>query len=246
MKKNHYAIETENLTKTFNKKRAPALCGVTLNIAQGESVALLGANGAGKTTLIRILSAILSQDAGTAKICGYDVVREPEQTKSRMGILFAGDALYDRLTGRENILYHAELRGIDPLKSAKSIRKLIDLLDMSDFIDNPSSSYSRGMKQKTSIARSVIHNPPIMILDEPSTGLDISSGRAIRSFMKTCSKEGRTVVFSSHNPHEIEECAQRIVMIHEGRVVMDMGARAFRKEFGGKIEEAYFRYTEGR
>jgi sodium transport system ATP-binding protein len=246
MNKIRYSIETEDLTKSFGKKSPPALRGVSLTIKQGESVALIGANGAGKTTLIRILSAILSPNEGTATICGFDVCREPEETKRRMGILFAGDALYDRLTGRENILYHAELRGIDPLKSGKSIQKLIDLLDMADFIDNPSSSYSRGMKQKTSIARSVIHNPPIMILDEPSTGLDIASGRAIRSFMKTCTKEGRTVVFSSHNSHEIEECAGRIVMIHEGRIVMDMGSRAFRKEFGGKIEDAYFRYTEGR
>jgi sodium transport system ATP-binding protein len=244
MSKKKCAVHTEDLSKKFSKKAVHALDAVSLNIYAGEAVALLGANGAGKTTLIRILASILAPTSGCAEIFGFDVTQKPLETKKRMGILFAGDALYDRLSGSENILYHAALRSLPKKKAEKNLSRLVDMLDMGSFIDRPASSYSRGMKQKSSIARSVIHDPDIMILDEPSTGLDIASGRAIREFMKQSRRDGKTLIFSSHNAREIEECAGRIIMLHNGKVVCDMNARPFNNRFHGGVEDAYYTFTE--
>ncbi|MBP8705389.1 MAG: ATP-binding cassette domain-containing protein, partial [Candidatus Cloacimonas sp.] len=187
----------------------------------GEIVCLLGVNGAGKTTTMRVLSTIFQPSEGTAEIQGWDIKKHPNKVRENIGFLSGDTGLYDRLSGREFITYFGRLYSIADNIIKQRISEMATLLDMNEFLDKKIEFLSSGMKQKVSIVRSIIHYPPVMIFDEPTAGLDILTSRNIISFMRDCKKRGKCVLFSTHIMREAERLADRIVLIHKGKILAD-------------------------
>jgi sodium transport system ATP-binding protein len=213
-------IEIMELSKRF--KKVLAVDAISFHVAKGEIVGLVGENGAGKTTTLRMLATMLKPTGGTAAIGGYDILRQPGKVRGEIGILFGGEVgLYDRLTGRENIEYFAALNGMTREETAASIDKLIRLLDMEEYIDRRVGKFSRGMKQKVAIARSIVHQPTVMLFDEPTAGLDVSAARIVQDFILHCKQEEKAIIFSSHSMAEVEKLCDRLVIINKGRIVED-------------------------
>lgn len=205
-----------NLTKTF--KKTTVVKDLSFKVNPGEIVGLLGENGAGKTTTLRMISTMLKITSGDSIVNGISSSKEPTKVRQEIGILFGGDVgLYDRLTARENLKYFANLYGMNDKDADTRINELATQFDMLDYIDKKKvSTFSRGMKQKVSIARSIVHNPNVMLFDEPSTGLDVSAVRTIHEFITRCKNEGKTILFSSHSMQEVEKLCDRVVIIHTG------------------------------
>jgi len=217
-------IKVENLSKVFTKKDGTnfyAVDRINFNAGDGEIVCLLGVNGAGKTTTMRILSTVFQPSEGTAEIQGWDIKKHPGKVRENIGFLSGDTGLYDRLSGREFITYFGRLYSIEDSVIAKRIKEMADLLDMNEFLDKKIGFLSSGMKQKVSIVRSIIHDPPVMIFDEPTAGLDILTARNIVSFIRDCKQRGKCVLFSTHIMREAERLADRIVMIHKGKILAD-------------------------
>lgn len=223
-------LRVENLTKKF--KKVTAVDNVSFEVNPGEIIGLLGENGAGKTTTLRMLATMLKPTSGNAMIDGYNIIDNPNKIRERIGILFGGDvALYDRLTGRENMIYFAKLNGMSDLEADQAVNKITSELEMSDYIDRPVGKYSRGMKQKVSLARSIIHQPDVMLFDEPSTGLDVLSSKLIHDFILKCKKDNKAIVFSSHNMYETEKLCDRIIIIHKGKIVASGSIEQLKKDY---------------
>lgn len=223
-------LRVENLTKKF--KKVTAVDNVSFEVNPGEIIGLLGENGAGKTTTLRMLATMLKPTSGNATIDGYNIIDNPNKIRERIGILFGGDvALYDRLTGRENMIYFAKLNGMSDLEANQAVNKIASELEMSDYIDRPVGKYSRGMKQKVSLARSIIHQPDVMLFDEPSTGLDVLSSKLIHDFILKCKKDNKAIVFSSHNMYETEKLCDRVIIIHKGKIVASGTIEQLKKEY---------------
>lgn len=221
-------LEVTNICKSFPGRKDPALLNVSFAVNPGEAVAIVGENGAGKTTLIRILSMILKPDRGAVTFNRVDSRVSPGYFRQRTGTLFSGDgSLYDRLTAEENILYHAKLNGIDRNKYHEIREVLFNELAISHFAAERVSTFSRGMKQRTAIAKTLITDPELVILDEPSTGLDIIASEVIKGIINRLKESGKTVLFSSHNTGEVFTCADRIIVIHKGYVNCDMPASSY-------------------
>ncbi|HOC07006.1 MAG TPA: ATP-binding cassette domain-containing protein [Bacillota bacterium] len=213
-------IEIMELSKRF--KKVLAVDAISFHVAKGEIVGLVGENGAGKTTTLRMLATMLKPTGGTAAIGGYDILRQPGKVRGEIGILFGGEVgLYDRLTGRENIEYFAALNGMTRAETDASVDKLIRLLDMEEYIDRRVGKFSRGMKQKVAIARSIVHQPTVMLFDEPTAGLDVSAARIVQDFILHCKQEEKAIIFSSHSMAEVEKLCDRLVIINKGRIVED-------------------------
>ena len=211
-------LKVNNLTKKF--KDTVVVDNISFQVNEGEIVGLLGENGAGKTTTLRMISTMLKITSGDVDVNGFSAQKEPDKVRKEIGILFGGDVgLYDRLTGRENIKYFADLFGMNGLDSAKRINELAKDFGMNDYIDKRVGKFSRGMKQKVSISRSIVHSPSVMLLDEPSTGLDVRATRVIHQFIRKCKEEGKTILFSSHSMSEVEKLCDRIVIIHKGKLI---------------------------
>ena len=214
-------IEVTNLCKTFtDKKRGliSAVDHVSFDCQPGEIFGLLGPNGAGKTTTLRMLSTILQPTDGTATIAGHDIRKAPQEVRRNIGFLSGSMALYERLTAREMITYFGELYGLSSRDIAERITQIFTDLDMNEFADRRCDKLSTGQKQRVSIARAILHRPPVLFFDEPTNGLDILSARTITRFIRRCRDEGRTVVFSTHIMSEVEALCDRIAVIYEGRV----------------------------
>lgn len=223
-------LRVENLKKKF--KKVTAVDNVSFEVNPGEIIGLLGENGAGKTTTLRMLATMLKPTSGNAMIDGYNIIDNPNKIRERIGILFGGDvALYDRLTGRENMIYFAKLNGMSDLEADQAVNKITSELEMSDYIDRPVGKYSRGMKQKVSLARSIIHQPDVMLFDEPSTGLDVLSSKLIHDFILKCKKDNKAIVFSSHNMYETEKLCDRIIIIHKGKIVASGTIEQLKKDY---------------
>lgn len=217
-------IKVENLSKKFLQKNGEQLFAVkdlSFLANKSEIVVLLGVNGAGKTTTMRMLSTILKPSTGTISIEGFDVKKEPQKVRANLGYLSGDTGLYARLTTREIITYFGRLYDVPDVQIKKRISQLSQLLDMDEFLDKKVDFLSTGMKQKVSIARSIIHDPPVMIFDEPTAGLDILTARNIVEFIHRCKDEGKCVLFSTHIMREAERIADRIVMIHEGKLLAE-------------------------
>lgn len=213
-------LEINNVTKSFKSKKV--VDSLSFSVNNGEIVGLLGENGAGKTTTLRMISTMLKITDGTIKVNGISVKDNPERVRKEIGILFGGDVgLYDRLSGRENIKYFANLYGMTDKEANERIDELAKSFNMEDYIDTPVGKYSRGMKQKISIARSIVHNPSIMLFDEPSTGLDVSAARIVQDFILQCKKENKVILFSSHSMKEVEKLCDRVVIINKGILLED-------------------------
>ncbi len=214
-------IQAENLTKVFrDKKRGEvrAVDDLSLCVHPGQIYGLLGANGAGKTTALRMMATLLRPTSGTVTVAGFVATDEPERVRPKIGFLAASTALYGRLTARETVTYFGRLNGLGEAEIAVRLEQLIVELEMAEFIDRRVEKFSTGMKQKTSIARTLIHDPQVMIFDEPTLGLDVMAARAIVRFIRRCRDQGKTVIYSSHVMSEIEKLCDVIGIVHEGRL----------------------------
>ncbi|OQX72062.1 MAG: ABC transporter ATP-binding protein [Candidatus Cloacimonas sp. 4484_275] len=226
-------IEVKHLTKSFEQKNGEPLLAVndlSFTADKGEIVVLLGVNGAGKTTTMRMLSTVLKPSNGTATVEGYDIIGEPQKVRANLGFLSGDTGLYNRLTTRELITFFGKLYDVDDETIKKRIQEMADFLDMNDFLDKKIDLLSTGMKQKVSIVRSIIHDPPVMIFDEPTAGLDILTARNIVSFIHKCKDDGKCVLFSTHIMREAEKIADRIIMIHEGKLLAEGTWEDFRMQ----------------
>jgi len=241
-------IEAVKLCKNFkDKKRGDihAVDNVTFSCKPGEIYGLLGANGAGKTTTLRILATILAPSSGTANVAGFDVVREPQKVRARVGFLSTATALYDRLTAAETVEYFGQLFGLDSATIQRRTNELFKALDMDEFRDRRCAKLSTGMKQKVSIARTLIHDPPVMIFDEPTNGLDVMAARSITDFIRQCRDRGKTVIFSTHVMTEAEKLCDRIGIIHAGRMRAEGSLEQLRQNYGKDSLEEIFVEASG-
>ncbi len=208
-------LSCEGLKKHFGAVKA--VDGIGFQAHAGEIVGLLGPNGAGKTTVLRMLSGILTPDAGNVRVCDYDMQADPLDAKRSLGFLSGDTQLYQRLTPREVLLYFGELYEIPLHERKRRAEELIAALDMTSFADRPCETLSAGQKQRANISRAFLHDPQVLILDEPTTALDILSGRFIVDAIRSQRERGKAVLFSTHIMGEAEYLCDRIVMIHQGR-----------------------------
>lgn len=217
-------ISASGLTKLYRGASTPALDGVGFRIVQGESVALVGQNGSGKTTLMRILAGIIDPDAGAVSVFGRHVAVGESEFRSHIGVLFSGEnALYDRLTVRENVHYHAAMRGVPRERAVERIDRFSSLFELDTYLDKRGAALSRGMKQKAALLRAIIHDPDIILLDEPSTGMDIGSRLKLREYLSLLSRTfGKTIIIASHDHDEIRTCTRRVICLKDGIVSADV------------------------
>ncbi|WP_046175818.1 ATP-binding cassette domain-containing protein [Domibacillus indicus] len=215
-------IYIDGVTKKFQdkKKSVTALKHISFTVKEGQVVGLLGENGAGKTTLLRSIATLLTPTEGSIEVAGFDTVHKPDEIKKRIGVLFGGETgLYDRLTARENLLYFASLYGLSKHKTKVRIDDLALKFGMRDYLDRKVGGFSKGMRQKVAIARTLIHNPDIILFDEPTTGLDITSSNVFRQLVHQLKREGKTIVFSSHIMEEVAMLCDSVAMMHKGELV---------------------------
>jgi sodium transport system ATP-binding protein len=236
-------IEARDLCKRFqDKKRGEirAVDNVSFRCEPGKIYGLLGANGAGKTTTLRMLATILEPTEGTALICGHDVVEHPEKVRANVGFLSTATALYPRLSAREMVEYFGRLNSLDEATLKKRVDDLFTRLDMNDFRDRRCDKLSTGMKQKTSIARTLVHDPQVMIFDEPTLGLDIMTARTIIAFIRECRDRGKTVIFSTHVMSEVEKLCDVIGIIHGGKLLTEGSLAKLRDKYAERDLEEVF------
>ena len=212
-----------------------AVRDVSFHCAPGEVLGLLGPNGAGKTTTLRLLSTALRADAGTAMINGEDVLRQPLLARQRIGFLSGTTGLYGRLTTRENVEYFGRLHGMAPAALAQRIDALFELLQMHEFSHKRADQLSAGMKQKCAIARTVVHQPQVVILDEPTTGLDVMSARILLDFIASYKALRIPLIFSTHHLHEVEKLCDRVCIINHGQTAFN-GSVADLRLAGGSAD----------
>lgn len=238
-------VEGENMVNVIGLgkkfKKVKAVDNISFKVSNGEILGLLGENGAGKTTTLRMLATMLKPTDGTAEINGYDIVKDSDKVRGQIGILFGGEVgLYDRLTARENITYFAELNGMSREKTKESIDYLTKMLDMTDYIDKRVGKFSRGMKQKVAIARSIVHGPSVMLFDEPTIGLDVTSAHVVQKFILRCREQGKAIIFSSHSMEEVQKLCDRIVIIHKGKIIEEGTIEHFKKKYESDDMEKIF------
>ncbi|PRR81939.1 ATP-binding cassette domain-containing protein [Clostridium vincentii] len=232
-------LEIRNLTKKF--KNVTVVGDLSFQVKEGEIVGLLGENGAGKTTTLRMISTMLKVSSGEIKVNEFDATDEPDKVRSQIGILFGGEVgLYDRLTGRENIRYFANLFGMNDDEANRRIDELASEFGMIAYINKRVGKFSRGMKQKVSIARSIVQNPSVMLLDEPCTGLDVSATRIVHHFIKKCQSENKTILFSSHSMVEVEKLCDRVIIIHKGKLIENATVRELKEKYKNEDLEDVF------
>jgi sodium transport system ATP-binding protein len=241
-------IEAKALTKIFrDRKRGQirAVDGVGFRCEPGRIFGLLGVNGAGKTTCLRLLATILGPTSGTATVNGFDIVAAPEKVRASIGFLSTATALYGRLTAFEVVEYFGRLHGLADSALHARIDALFQALAMNEFRDRRCDRLSTGMKQKTSIARTLVHDPPVMIFDEPTLGLDVLTARTVLGFIRECGQRGKTVIFSTHVMSEAEKLCDTIAIIHGGRILAE-GALAQLRERAGQehLEDIFIKTVE--
>ena len=228
-------ISVQNLKKTFSdKKHGPirAVDGVSFSVKAGEIYGLLGLNGAGKTTTLRMLATMLRPDEGMISINGKDAVAQPEGVRAEIGFLTGSTGLYWRLTPREIMTYFGRLSGMPDDLIKRRTEDLIARLGLQEFVDRRVDKLSSGQKQRASIARTLIHDPPVLILDEPTIGLDVITSRAIVEFISDAKKRGKSVLLSTHVMHEAAKLCDRIGIIHTGRIRSEGTLEEFRRQTG--------------
>jgi len=214
-------IEVLGLRKTFHDEgrgTVHAVDGVDFTCRPGEIFGLLGANGAGKTTTLRMLGTILVPTDGTARVMGYDVIRDPEAVRRQLGFYSATTALYPRLTARETLEFFARINGYPRERLAARVAQLVERFGIAEYAGARVDRLSQGMKQKVSIARTIAHDPPVLIFDEPTVGLDVLNALEMQRVIAELRNEGKTIIFSTHVMSEAERLCDRIAIIHRGRI----------------------------
>jgi sodium transport system ATP-binding protein len=236
-------IRAEGLTKIFyNRKHEEirAVDNISFSCDSGLVYGLLGPNGAGKTTTLRILSTALLPTSGTALVNGIDVTRDPQKARTQIGFLSGTTGLYGRLTPREMVTYFGRLYGMPRSDIERRVDEIFDMLEMNSFAGTRNDNLSSGMKQKASIARSVIHDPPVMVFDEPTTGLDVMSSRTIVNFIRHCADQGKTVIFSTHIMSEAMRLCDQIGIVHRGRLYAEGSPDDLLQRTGARtLEDAF-------
>ncbi len=228
-------IEVQDLVKAFPTASGPeklAVDGLNFQVHAGEIYGLLGPNGAGKTTTLRVLSGLIAPTSGRALVNGVDVTLEPMAAKRFIGFLTANTGLYQRLSPRELLPYFGELCGLDKPTIARRTEELIEFLGMRDFADLRCGALSTGQKQRTNIARALVADPPILILDEPTLGLDVLTNRVILEFVRRERDNGKAILLSTHYLDEAETLCDRIGLLHQGKLVAEGDMPALRAQTG--------------
>jgi ABC-2 type transport system ATP-binding protein len=223
------AIEAEGLRRTYKQtsgflrrrtKTIEAVRGIDFEVREGELFGLLGPNGAGKTTTIKMLVTLLIPTSGAARVLGHDVVREAQAVRRRIGYVFGGDrGAYERLSGLDNLRYFSELYAVPPKVQKRRIPELLELVGLAGRERERVEGYSRGMKQRLHIARGLLHDPPVVVLDEPTIGLDPVGARELRSTIGDLARAGKTVLLTTHYMYEADALCDRIAVISQGQIV---------------------------
>ena len=245
--------KTFKLTKQQRKEKGnsyadgkiDAVAGINLTCLKGRIFTLLGPNGAGKTTTLRMIATLLKPTSGTISIDGIDVVKQPQEARRKLGFLTGSTKLYDRLTPKEVVKYYADLHGMDKGAFEKRREELFTLLDMHDFADWRIGKLSTGMRQKVSIVRTIIHNPEVVVFDEPTVGLDVITAKHIIELIRRCKDEGKTVIFSTHIMGEVSLLSDDLAIIHRGKLVYDGSFKDFQSQMKtASLEEEFIRLVQ--
>jgi sodium transport system ATP-binding protein len=237
-------IEVQGLCKHFGAVQA--VRAVSFTAPDGQITGLLGPNGAGKSTTLRMLYTVLRPDAGDALIDGSSVVRTPLQAARRLGVLTHGAGIYPNLTARENILYFAALHGLPDKEARARTQALVELLEMSEIADRRAKGFSQGQRLKTALARSLVHRPRNLILDEPTNGLDVMAVRSLRGLLRALRAEGHCVLLSSHVMQEVSALCDALVVIGAGEVIASGTPDEIRARTGtGALEDAFVQLLGG-
>ena len=238
-----------NLTKTFldeSRGTIHAVDGISFQCRESEVFGLLGANGAGKTTTLRMMSTIITPTSGSARILDHDIVKDPAGVRRSMGFYSASTALYPRLTARETIEFFARINQYPEDKVQARVNSLIERFGITEYAGVRVEKLSTGMKQKVSIARTIAHNPRIVIFDEPTIGLDVLNALEVQKAIHELRSDGRTVIFSTHIMSEAEKLCDRIAIIHRGRILACDTLAGLREATGlHYLEDIFLRYVRG-
>ena len=223
------AIEVQDLRRVYkttigvirrHSKEVVAVEGISFEVGQGELFGLLGPNGAGKTTTVKMLTTLLYPTSGCASVLGYDVVKDEAKVRERIGFIFGGErGLYWRLSGYDNLRYFAALYRVDPEISAKRIPMLLEMVGLKGRGDEKVEGYSRGMKQRLHIARTLLHDPQVVFLDEPTIGLDPVGARELRTVVRDLQSAGKTILLTTHYMFEADALCQRIAVVNHGKII---------------------------
>jgi len=237
-------IEASELTKQFGSVQA--LTGVSFQVMPGEIYGLLGPNGAGKTTTIKVITGLVEPTSGWVKVGGFDPVEKPIEVKSRIGYIAEKPILYDSLSSRDFLEFVASIRKIDQNAANRIVTQLADAFDMAKYFDAPIATLSMGMKQKVALIASLIHQPPVLLLDEPLSGIDAKSSRIVKDLLSLHTQKGGAVLFSTHIMEVAEHICTRIGIIYQGKVIAEGTLDQLKSKTGSKsetLEEVFLKLT---
>lgn len=241
-------IRVNNLKKDFydkKKGKIEAVNKVDFHCRRGQIFGLLGPNGAGKTTTLRILATMMKPTEGEALVNGYNVVKEAHKVRQSIGFLSGETGLYDRFTPRETILFFGRINGLSEKLISTRMEEIFQILDMNSFKDVRVDKLSTGMKQKLSIARAIIHDPPVLIFDEPTVGLDVITARVVVNYIKEFRKQGKCIIFSTHQMQEAERLCDEIAIIHKGKILSTGTLAGLQTKFQEvDLEEIFFKLVK--
>ncbi len=238
-------VSVRHLSKTFrDPKRGEILAvrDVSFEAHPGKVLGLLGVNGAGKTTTLRMLSTVLSPGAGSATVNGFDLATQPTEIRKSIGFVSGTTALYGRLSAKECLDYFGRLYGIPESELKDKVNQVVNRLRITEYVDQLCDKLSTGQKQRVSIARAILHDPPVLFFDEPTAGLDVLSSQSIMEFIEDCRAAGKTVIFSTHIMSEVERLCDEVVVIHHGQVLAAATASDLKTQTGqATLEQAFLK-----
>ncbi len=247
-------IQVTNLHKAFTvkdgktkaKKRIEAVRGISFQVNPGEIYGLLGPNGAGKSTTLRMIATLMQPDQGTIEVCGLDTQKEGEKVRGRLGYLSTDMNVYERFTPRELLRLFGEFQGVDATIAERRGLYLLDKLQLTDFSDVKMDGLSSGQKQKVSIARALLHDPKVVIFDEPTTGLDVLTAKTVLDLLRVMRSEGRTVIVSTHVMPLVDEICDRVGIIFDGELYGDAPPREILDRYSVRtLDEVFFKLAAG-
>jgi len=227
-------IQAEDLSKQFEEFQA--VDGIDLQVGAGEVLALLGPNGAGKTTTVRMLTSVLRPTRGWARVAGYDVVKEAVKVRASVGVLTEQHGLYDRMPANSYLDFFGKIYGMNPDARQQRIRSLLEGFGLDPDDKRPTGEYSKGMRQKLALARALIHDPPVLLLDEPTSAMDPESARLVRNAIHGLRSANRAIIICTHNLPEAEELSDKIAIIRRGKIIIQGCASDLKQRFLGPAE----------
>ncbi len=243
-----HPVEVSELAKTYfeqGRGQVPAVRGISFWCQESEIFGLLGANGAGKTSTLRMLSTVLTPSSGTASVMGHDLVKEPAAVRRSLGFFSASTALYPRLTPRETLDFFARINGYPADRVKARVEELIERIGLQSYANTRVDQLSSGMKQKVSIARTVAHDPPVLIFDEPTVGLDVLNALEFHDVLREFRTQGKSIILSTHIMSEAEKLCDRIAIVHQGKILACDTLAGLRESSGEHyLEDIFVRYVK--